>query len=110
MWDSPGGEKKEFYSGDIPTISWWNKKKLIEIDGGNAMAIKQICYLRTCHLSCENIGNENAKPCLNEASDAMSSAVGMYNSTCNCSGEVSIAEMEGLRLDMTILQSRLNST
>jgi hypothetical protein len=33
--------KKVFISGDIPTISWWNKKKLIQIDGANAMAIKQ---------------------------------------------------------------------
>ena len=93
MWDSPGGEKKVFYSGDIPTISWWNKKKLIQIDGVNAMAIKRK-LLSTNMLSCENIGNESAMPCLNEASDAMSSVMERCGCTCNCLGKVSIADME----------------
>ena len=107
-WDSPGGEKKVFYSGDIPTISWWNKKKLIQIDGVNAMAIKRK-LLSANVLSYENIGSERATPRLNEASDAMSSAMETCGCTCNCSGKVSTADMEGLKLDMTILESRLNS-
>ena len=100
--------EKIFYSGDIPTISWWNKKKLIQIDGVNAMVIKRK-LLSANVLSCENIGNERATPRLNEASDAMLSAMETCGCTCNCSGKVSTADMEGLKLDMTILESRLNS-
>jgi hypothetical protein len=33
----------------------------------------------------------------------------MCNCTCNCLGKISIADMEGLKLDMTIFESRLNS-
>jgi hypothetical protein len=98
----------EKYSGDIPTITWWNKKKLIQIDGVNAMAIKRK-LLSENMVSCENISNESATPRLNEASNAMSSAMETCGCTCNCLDKVSTVDMEGLKHDMTILESRLNS-
>ena len=48
VWDSPGGEKKAFYVGDIPTIYWWNKKKLLSFNGPNAVAIKQKLLSTLC--------------------------------------------------------------
>ena len=32
-WVSPGGEEKVFFCGNVPTITWLSKRKLLQIDG-----------------------------------------------------------------------------
>ena len=63
-------------------------------------------------INCENVGGETAKSCLSEASNAnsndMLSSTKVCNCSCNCSGGISVADVEGLKLDMAILEKRLN--
>ena len=63
-------------------------------------------------INCENVGAEAAKSCLSEAGNAddkdMLSSTEMCNCSCNCSDGIFVADMEGLKLDMAILEKRLD--
>ena len=95
IWDSPGGEKKAFYVGDIPTIYWWNRKKVLSFNGPNAVAIKQKLLSTLCDgdITKENIPLTNSP---NIHAKAKSS------SSCN----VLSADLEGIKLDRTISQCK----
>ena len=86
--DSLGGEKKAFYFGDIPTIYWWNRKKLLSFNGPNAVAIKQKLLSTLCDgdIPPTNSPNIHAKT----------------KSSCSCN--VLSADLGGIKLDMTISQ------
>ena len=110
-WVSPGGEKKVFYVADSPVVIWWSKKKHIQIEGDEGMSLKRK-LLSTSMINCENVGGETVKSCLSETSNAnsndMLSSTKVGNCTCNCSGGILVADVEGLKLDMAILEKRLN--
>ena len=112
-WVSPGGEKKVFYVADSPVVIWWSKKKYIQIEGDKGMSLKRK-LLSTSMINCENVGCETAKSHLSEESNANPNSNDMLSSTkvcnciCNCSGGILVADVEGLKLDMAILEKRLN--
>lgn len=47
-------------------------------------------------------------PVMQEANDAMPRPVDVCNCVCNCSGKVSVPDIKDIKLDMPILESRLD--
>ena len=95
-WVSPCGEKKVFYCVDVPTITWLNKRKLLQFDGPNAGFIQRKLL---SGLQCENTIFVNA---INN--DPPNNTERCHGCSCNCN-ELSL-DLEGTKLDMTIIESR----
>ena len=97
VWTSPGGEKKVFICNNIPTISWWQKKKLVEFYGANASTIRQKLFAT---MSDGNVMKD---------SDVMPTQFKTNNTPiCSCN-ELSI-DLEGIKLDLTISEAKQDKT
>ena len=93
VWTSPGGEKKVFSCDNIPTISWWQKRKLVELHGANASTIRQKLFAT---LSDGNVMKD---------SDVMPTQLKTDNTPiCSCN-ELS-TDLEGIKLDLTISEAK----
>ena len=91
-WISPGGEKKILYCNNTPTITWWNKKKILRIeDAGNSLTEKLMSSL-----CCQNVVADN-----DSDSAICPSTLGHG---CRCK-ELSV-DMEGTKLDVAIVESK----
>ena len=94
-WQQPGGEKKIFYCGNTPVLTWWSKKKTLHLDGVNSRTLI-LKLLSTSVLRKESddiVNNINSRPCY---------------SCCHCN-EMS-TDMEGIKLDMAIVESKLDKS
>ena len=89
-WISPGG--KILYCNNTPTITWWNKKKILRIeDAGNSLTEKLMSSL-----CCQNVVADN-----DFDSAICPSTLGHG---CRCK-ELSV-DMEGTKLDVAIVESK----
>jgi hypothetical protein len=95
QWDSPGGEKKVFYCGGIATITWMKKRKLLQIEGPNARLIKRNLL---SVLLCEDTGFDST------TNESPTTTICHLGCSCGCK-ELSV-DIEGMKLDMTIVESR----
>lgn len=87
-WSSPGGERKLFKSRNV-VMHWWKNKTFLSIEGNQASETKRLLMAYIC----DSIGE--ATP-----------AVENLSKSCNCA--VLSTDMEGVKLDITILEAKLN--
>ena len=94
-WQQPGGEKKIFYCGNTPVLTWWSKKKTLQMDGVNSrtLILKLLSASVLRKESDDNVNSINSRPCY---------------SCCHCN-EMS-TDMEGIKLDMAIVESKLDKS
>ena len=85
--------KKVFSCDNIPTIFWWQKRKLVELHGANASTIRQKLFPT---LSDVNVMKD---------SDDMSTQL-KTNSTPICSCNELSTDLEGIKLDLTISEAK----
>ena len=91
-WISPGGEKKILYRNNTPTITWWNKKKILRIeDADNSLTEKLMSSL-----CCQNVVADN------DFDSAICPST--FGHGCRCK-ELSV-DMEGTKLDVAIVESK----
>ena len=126
-WCSPGGYSKKFISSNAElTLTWHQGKQntlLFQGKDGNLVRDKfvSLCRAQSC-TSKPSHGQEQALPIDSGTSmpskDAVSKSVQVcqdslqnysinYLSNCRCSCGVLAADVEGVKLDITILQSRI---
>ena len=98
-WVSPGGERKVFNCGGRPTITWMNKKKLLSLEGPNTEFIQRKL---TSVLQLEDTAKAT-NPLYNSHH---SSDVANCSPGCGCSCKELAIELEGVKLDMAIVESK----
>ena len=99
-WDSPGGEKKVFYCDGSQTIVWLSKKKLLQIEGANARSLQRKLISSIYDVNRES---ESASNNLNQGETLNRCECPEIACRCN---EL-ITELEGVKLDITIAETRL---
>ena len=95
-WNSPGDERKKFTCSDgKTTLMWWKKKKYLKVEGPEALSImNKLCLFLNGEMPSPNTTSSRSLPNLQSAC------------SCRC-GEVR-ADVEGLKLDVIILESKYN--
>ena len=95
-WNSPGDERKKFTCSDgKTTLMWWKKKKYLKVEGPEALSImNKLCLFLNGEMSSPNTISSRSLPDIQSACP------------CRC-GEVR-ADVEGLKLDVIILESKYN--
>lgn len=95
-WSSPGGEKKVFINNNI-TIQWWKNKKVLAVEGKEAN--KTTCFLL-------KLINNRHEPVGHNITENI--AVKATAATLQCKCVELSPDVEGIKLDMTILESKIN--
>ena len=99
-WSSPGGEKKIFKSHDGNTIiTWWKNKKYIKLDGANAENVK--------HKLWSIVGNNSSEDSQFATKTDTQFPQISYTYTNQEGRKELTADMEGIKLDMVILETSL---
>ena len=99
---SAGGERKLFVTENLKIV-WKKNKKLLAFDGENANKIIQQLTSVICMDDDANEVSSNKNDPANTKTSVGESSVGSSTSACRCS-ELS-PDLEGLKLDMVILES-----
>ena len=99
-WDSPGSEKKVFYCDGSQAIVWLIKKKVLQLEGANASSLK-----RKLISSIYDVNRKSESASNNRDKGEMLSRCECHEFACRCN-EL-ITELEGVKLDMTIAETRL---
>lgn len=97
IWSSPGGEKKVFQGNDVK-ISWLKNKKYLTLQGKERSNM-------TCRLL-KLIDNNYEPERLNMNATYNTDGISPCSYSCKCT-ELS-TDMEGVKLDLTILESKMN--
>ena len=103
VWKSVCSDKKVFYSDNSECISWRKNQKLIQIKGSNSEALKRkllSAFLPTPVTHNTDMGIDTSSANLPEQKS--------YLNHCNCNCKELSADIEGIKLDMVILESRLD--
>ena len=103
VWKSVGSDKKVFYSDNSECISWRKNQKLIQIKGSNSEVLKRkllSAFLPTSVTRNTDMGIDTSSANLPEQKS--------YLNHCNCNSKELSADIEGIKLDMVILESRLD--
>ena len=95
-WNSPGDERKKFTCSDgKTTLMWWKKKKYLQNEGPEALSImNKMCLFLNGEMPCQNTTSTRSLHNIQSACP------------CRC-GEVR-ADVEGIKLDLIILESKYN--
>ena len=95
-WNSPGDERKKFAcSGGKTTLMWWKRKKYLKVEGPEALSImNKLCLFLNGKMPSPNTTSTRSLPNIQSACP------------CRC-GEVR-ADVEGLELNVPILESKYN--
>ena len=112
-WKSPGDERKSYSNGDT-TITWWRKQKRLQFSGKGANRIKQQCCnilmgkVLTDSMSCTQDENDaSRRENASRTENNVLPAFGKPPSQCSCS-QIAI-DLDGIKLDIEILQSRTDA-
>ena len=89
-WSSPGGEKKVCSDCDT-SITWWKKRKLLAVEGKQA---KRITELSIVILANNVMLHSSDQP-------------GNINNSCSCKCNSLAVDIEELKLDNVVLESRM---
>ena len=107
-WTSPGGNVKLFTAIDSEFVIKWNgprsRKLIIEADNSDHYLEEKFEKL-SFRSQDEQVSEEKSLA----MKDAPSILLDPCNCSCKCSGGINLASLEGLKLDIAILESRLNS-
>ena len=103
-WTSPGGHVKLFTAkGSDFAIKWYgprSQKLMIEAD-----SCDHYLEVKLVNLS---VGKQVSEGELHVSKDDALKSSGPCSCSCKCSGGITAASLEGLKLDIAILESRLN--
>lgn len=107
-WSSPGGSVKLFKDQESDlTIKWYgpqSQRIVVQADNNEHYSKLKFESLATIRSS-----KDPENGVMQEANNAMPRPAEVCNCACNCSGKVSAADIEGIKLDMAILESRLDT-
>jgi hypothetical protein len=103
-WTSPGGHVKLFTAkGSDFAIKWYgprSQKLMIEADSCDHYLEEKLVNL--------SVGKQVSEGELHVNKDDALKSSGPCSCSCKCSGGITAASLEGLKLDIAILESRLN--
>lgn len=102
-WCAPGGEKKIFSDGNT-SITWWKNKKFLLFEGKEAENINQLLISL---INCDNLTESTNETVVSNESTLIRKGNEGKACSCKCS-ELSV-DLEGVKLDMTIAESKLGN-
>ena len=112
-WKSPGDERKSYSNGDT-TITWWRKQKKLQFSGKEANRIKQQCCnilmgkVLTDSMSCTQDENDASRR--ENAGRTENNVLPAFGKPQNqCSYSQTAIDLDGIKLDIEILQSRTDA-
>ena len=103
VWRSVRSDKKVFYCDNSECISWRKNQKLIQIKGSNPMVLKRkllSAFLPNSDTSNIDMGIDTSSANLPQQKD--------YLNHYNCNSKELSADIEGIKLDMVIYETRLD--
>ena len=117
-WSSPGGHCRLLEANDV-AVRWYSDSKSLTLNGSSSEIIKaQLRVIATSQAQPGVLASNNNNIVVSDGPSNMVCAETSGSTkqpevckcSCTCTGRIAVAEFEGLKLDIAILESRLGLT